>query len=78
MWKIKKLILLFLVIVIGSIEADQFHYIDIHVGERASGLAGAFTAISDDPSGAYYNPAGLAFTNKSYISVSTNTFSYSH
>jgi long-subunit fatty acid transport protein len=75
----KNLILGFIFFICFSsvISGDQFHYLDIHVGERASGLAGAFSAISDDPSGAFYNPAGLAFTNKSYFSVSTNTFSYS-
>ena len=43
-------------------------------GERATGLAGAFTAVSDDPSGAYYNPAGLAFAYDNYISLSAVTY----
>jgi hypothetical protein len=30
------------------------------VGSRALGMAGAFVAVSDDASGAYWNPAGLA------------------
>jgi hypothetical protein len=30
------------------------------VGVRAMGLCGAFTAIAEDPSAAYWNPAGLA------------------
>ena len=29
------------------------------LGDRAIGLAGAFTAVADDPSATYYNPAGL-------------------
>ncbi|HAR63971.1 MAG: hypothetical protein DKM50_13005 [Candidatus Margulisiibacteriota bacterium] len=57
--------------------AEQYHYNDIIIGERASGLGGAFSAISDDPSGAFYNPAGLAFSDKSYISISANTYKYS-
>ena len=32
-------------------------------GARALALGGAYTAISDDPSGLYYNPAGLASIN---------------
>lgn len=32
-------------------------------GARPLALGGAFTAISDDPSGLYYNPAGLAQIN---------------
>jgi hypothetical protein len=70
-------ILLFLLIS-NIVWADQLHYKNILVGERASGLAGAFSAVSDDPSGAYYNPAGLAFANKSYISISTNTYKSSN
>lgn len=57
--------------------ADQYHYINGHIGERASGLAGAYSAVSDDPSGAYYNPAGMAFASNSYLSISTNSFKYS-
>ncbi|HEY5037458.1 MAG TPA: hypothetical protein VIJ93_00130 [bacterium] len=30
------------------------------VGVRAMGMSGAFAAIADDPSAAYWNPAGLA------------------
>ncbi|MDA1307608.1 MAG: hypothetical protein O2917_10140, partial [Acidobacteria bacterium] len=30
------------------------------VGSRALGMAGAFVAVADDASGAYWNPAGLA------------------
>ena len=30
------------------------------VGERAQGMAGAFVAVADDATAAYWNPAGLA------------------
>ena len=33
---------------------------DLGVGTRAMGLSGAFVAVADDPSAAYWNPAGLA------------------
>jgi len=42
---------------------------DIGVGARASGLSNAFTAISDDASGIYYNPGGLGFITKSQCNV---------
>jgi hypothetical protein len=54
--------------------ADQFHNINAFVGERAAGLGGAFAGISDDPSGAFYNPAGIAFSYDNYVSLSANNY----
>jgi long-chain fatty acid transport protein len=54
--------------------ADQFHYNNVLVGERAMGLGGAFTAIADDASGLVYNPAGVAFALSNDISGSANAF----
>jgi outer membrane protein OmpA-like peptidoglycan-associated protein len=34
-------------------------YTDVGYGVRPMGMGGAFTAVSDDPNAAYYNPAGL-------------------
>jgi len=56
--------------------ADDNHYQDYLIGDRALGLGGAFTAISDDSSGAYYNPAGLAETSNSSISVSASLYGW--
>jgi long-chain fatty acid transport protein len=44
------------------------------VGDRASGLGGAYTAISDDPTGCFYNPAGIAFAPYNSLSASVNAF----
>ena len=44
------------------------------VGGRAAGMGGAFTALADDGSGAYYNPGGLAFTRSSSLSFSLNVY----
>jgi long-chain fatty acid transport protein len=52
--------------------ADEYHYNNILIGDRAAGMGGAYTAISDDPSGLYYNPAGIAYAQGSNISVSAN------
>ena len=57
--------------------ADAYHYKNVLIGERAAGMAGAYTALSDDPAGGYYNPAGLAFSFENYISLSANAFSAS-
>lgn len=54
--------------------ADQFHYHNIVVGERAMGLGGAFCAVADDASGLIYNPAGIAFALSNDITGSANAF----
>lgn len=58
----------------SSVQADQYHYKDILVGDRAAGLGGAYTAISDDVSGLYYNPAGIVYSSQPKISGSVNAF----
>ena len=37
------------------------------MGVRAAGMANAFTAIADDPSANWYNPAGLAFQPRAIV-----------
>lgn len=54
--------------------ADEYHYNNILIGDRAAGMGGAYTAISDDPSGLYYNPAGIAYVQGTNVSVSANAF----
>lgn len=62
-----------LILVISfSAYADEFHYINNNVGDRASGLAGAYTAVSDDSDGCYYNPAGIAIAAGNKFSASVN------
>ncbi|MFK7824105.1 MAG: hypothetical protein AB8G05_08110 [Oligoflexales bacterium] len=58
----------------GSLKAyaDQFHYQNFLIGDRAIGLGGAYGAVSDDASGVYYNPAGIAFALSNDISGSAN------
>lgn len=41
------------------------------IGPRAMGMGGAFTAIADDASAAYWNPAGLSQVNAYEISLSS-------
>lgn len=46
--------------------ASQAHAspVDIMIGSRGYGMGGAYTAIADDPSAAYWNPAGLTQVTK--------------
>lgn len=54
--------------------ADEFHYNNLLIGDRASGMGGAYTAISDDATGMYYNPAGIAYVGDRNFSASVNAY----
>jgi len=54
--------------------ADEYHYNNVLIGDRAAGMGGAYVAIADDPSGLFYNPAGVAFAGSSGFSASANAF----
>ncbi len=56
--------------------AQPTNYRDIPIGERAIGIGGAFTAIADDPSAAYYNPAGLVTGDRAQFSGSLSLFAF--
>ena len=57
--------------------ADEFHFENHFVGDRAGTLAGAYTALSDDPAGLYYNPAGIVFGEEG-ASASLNAYAGSN
>jgi len=66
-----------LIALMGSshvVYADQFHYQNIIIGDRALGMGGAYAAVADDSSGVYYNPAGLGFALSNDVSGSANAF----
>jgi long-subunit fatty acid transport protein len=54
--------------------ADEYHYTNLLIGDRASGMGGAYAAVSDDATGLYYNPAGVAYVTGRSISASVNAF----
>lgn len=56
--------------------ADDTHYQDFIVGGRAIGLGGAFCALADDPSGLYYNPAGIADVRHTSLQVSSSLYGF--
>lgn len=57
------------------VHADEFHYSNQLVGDRAAGMGGAYTAVADDPAGTYYNPAGIVYSQSQSLTASSNTFS---
>ena len=67
--------LLFLALVFsGAALADDGRYQEYPVGSRAMALGGAFVALSDDPSGLFYNPAGVCDTHRLNVSVSASLY----
>jgi long-subunit fatty acid transport protein len=58
----------------GISTADEFHYNNMLIGDRATGMGGAYTGVSDDPSGLYYNPAGIVYTTGRNLSASVNAY----
>ena len=66
------LVLLFLAAIPSF--ADEFHYNSFLIGDRASGMGGAYTAVSDDPTGLYYNPAGIVYATGRNLSASVNAY----
>ena len=71
---IRSYLLIGLFVPVSMALADDYHYVNLLVGNRASGLGGAYTAISDDPAGCFYNPAGIAFASSNSLSASVNAF----
>lgn len=61
-----------------TVFADEYHYNNILIGDRAAGMGGAYTAIADDPSGLYHNPAGIVYSTGRSLSASANAFHISN
>ncbi|MCB1141394.1 MAG: hypothetical protein H7A24_14705 [Leptospiraceae bacterium] len=57
-----------------KIFADDYHNIQNFYGARATGMGGAYSAISDDTSGAFYNPAGLSFISENHYSINVSSY----
>jgi len=67
----------FAVWLLTAANAWAVNYQDYPVGERSAGMGGAYMALSDDASGAYYNPAGLGFAASSSFSISGTVYGFS-
>lgn len=60
----------------GVARADETHFQNVPLGERALGFGGAFTGVADDPAAAYYNPAGLAQLPSGAVSASLSVYAF--
>jgi len=65
----------------GNAGATGLAFLKLGVGARAGGMGGAFSAISDDATATFWNPAGLtysraqvAFTHTKWLQDITNEF----
>ncbi|MEI6092799.1 MAG: aromatic hydrocarbon degradation protein [bacterium] len=54
--------------------AEADHYKNILVGDKAATMGGTYVGISNDISGTYYNPAGIAYSNGTGVSASANVY----
>ena len=57
-----------------SAHADEYRAEEFRYGDRALGTGGAFIARPTTPMATYYNPAGLAFQERSAVSGSIHFF----
>jgi len=67
-----------LCLVAPAARADDTHYQNQLLGERALGMGGAFTAVASDPTASFYNPGGLAMSLPSSVSASLNVYGVEH
>jgi hypothetical protein len=61
----------------GPVRADSttgLAFLRIGVGARASGMGEAFTAVSDDASATFWNPAGLSLLDGTHVMFVNNSF----
>lgn len=65
--RLTTLSLMVVVLLSGVVMAGGWQYSG--VGARAKAMGGAYRGLSDDGSGAYYNPGGLAFMTSSFFNL---------
>ncbi|MDH5681725.1 MAG: outer membrane protein transport protein [Spirochaetota bacterium] len=77
MIRINSLVLVIITIFLTQpLFADMWNHRNLLVGERGAMMGGAYTALSEDISGAFYNPGGLGFISKPALSLTTNIYGY--
>lgn len=67
----KKVIFFFLILCLSSLVFAGGFQLNQH-GAKASGMSGAFTAVANDPSAVYWNPAGLSYIKGTHFMLSSH------
>ena len=62
--------MLAIVMLPALVRLDDFHFQNFPVGQRSLGMGGAATALGEDPSAAFYNPAGIGNVGSATLSAS--------
>ena len=66
-----------LLLSMGSVaRAGESYYQSYHLGERAAGMAGAFTALANEATGGWYNPAGMVDVPTSSIGLTVSAYQF--
>ena len=83
MLSVSKRLLLFLSFFINlksQSAAEAIHFLEneIGFGARSLSMGGAYTSLGNDPSGMYWNPAGLASIKSGVVYVETHSLDYNN
>jgi len=70
----KNIVLAFSLLIAINSYGQDYHYWSEHFGARAALLGGAATAGLGDIATTYYNPAAMAFVDKTTLSVTVNAY----
>jgi hypothetical protein len=65
---------LLVVLFAPAARADFFNARNVLIGDRAALLGGAFTAVADDGTATFYNPAGIAELESTTLSASADAY----
>ena len=69
---ISSLLFVFCTFSLNFAQTSGLSFLKIGVGGRATGMAEAFTAVTDDASATYWNPAGLMHASRNQLSLTHN------